>query len=230
MRVACLCVTHERPQWLPWVVHQFEKQTYRHKELIIVASGSNEVFLSAYRASAHARVSCHNSSAISPKRSRCLELALETGADAIAWMDDDDWSHPERLEHCVSEMQRTGASIVGHRLSYIVNAKTNRAIRWDSPEPVIFNGALYRMGAVPTGFAPHLMSGEDTEWQLRVFAGNPPVWITPKLLSAWMSHEQNITNRASRLAFDGAHPVPFDQWELEFLGGLRENQYRKRNP
>lgn len=226
MRVACLCVTHERPQWLPWVVHQFRKQTYDHTLLIIVDSTvdreRNESAAYIHTFSRH--------SAISPKRTRCLELALETGADAIAWFDDDDWSHPERLEHCVSEMQRTGASIVGHRLSYIVNAKTNRAIRWDSPEPVIFNGALYRLDSVPRDFANRLMSGEDTEWQLRVFARNPPVWITPKLLSAWMSHEQNITNRASRLAFDGAHPVPFDQWELEFLGGLRENQYRKRNP
>ena len=38
MRMTCICVTHERPQFMAWLLYNFQKQSYKDKELLIVDS------------------------------------------------------------------------------------------------------------------------------------------------------------------------------------------------
>jgi hypothetical protein len=39
--VTCLCLTRNRPEWLPKAIKSFQSQTYRRRELMILADGQD---------------------------------------------------------------------------------------------------------------------------------------------------------------------------------------------
>jgi len=94
VKISCLAVTN-RHAFRPWLEWNYEKQTYPDKELVIV-EGCNDIVEARNRA-----------------------LALAKG-DAIAWFDDDDWSHPLRLARIARSLLWGNAAVAGSRIGLFV--------------------------------------------------------------------------------------------------------------
>lgn len=216
MLVSCLCVTHERPEWMPWLLHQFEKQEGLHgidTELVVVDSSKVPLAVD----SPSVRVISCDSSAIATKRNVALNAAQ---GQYVAWFDDDDWSSPRRLARLLATLEsKEPPQMVGTVWGTRFDVVTGRSAPYFSlEEPVIFNSALYSVAlARSTRFNARLMTGEDTDWQLRLLARRPSWHVLGQELHAWMCHGRNVSNKNTSIAFDLPSAVPFDNWELKFL-------------
>lgn len=208
MRIACLCATN-RPEWRPWVMHQFEKQVYPDKELLLDSSDDS----------------------IPEKRTRLIQTAKKGGFDAIAWFDDDDWSSPKRLLvfAALLAMGATPLSAVGNVRSYFVRAERrlvaepgelvipDMAISYQAPEGIIFNGAVFLLSTCPDTFSRALQTGEDTDWLMRWHKRRPSYVITAERLHLWMCHRKNVTNRLDTRSFTEVLPaglITEEEWKL----------------
>lgn len=218
MLISCLCVTHERPEWMPWLLHQFEKQIglgYFDAELVIVDSSKTPCDYS----SPSIRVISSSSPQIAPKRTTALAAAQ---GELIAWLDDDDWSNPSRLTRLLDAIDEgtLRRAAAGGRHAYKVDQRTLRCSLYESTyEPMIFNGALYGRAAVPKDF--HGETGEDTDWQMRFLQSRPSYAVVGgEPLTAWICHGRNISNSNQNCSFDLPPQVPFDDWERDFLKNI----------
>jgi glycosyltransferase involved in cell wall biosynthesis len=124
--VAVVTPTYGRHQFLPLLVKIFNAQTYPQSrmKLIILDDGPEPAAapeLLALLAQPNVMYVHHSGPKmpIGAKRNRLNKLATDHGADVIVCMDDDDYYPPERVEHCVTTLSRTGAQIVGSSVMYI---------------------------------------------------------------------------------------------------------------
>jgi hypothetical protein len=203
MKIAALCITHNRPKWIPWLYSQLRAQHLSVKadfKAFLVDSSDVpapsdelvEVVTSTYEA-------------ISPKRNRALKLAQEWGADYFAWFDDDDWSNPARILEGVTMLEKsTTLWAVGNVRSWMLDARSLKARPYHTPEPLIFNSAVYRMGRPPS-FREDLQTGEDTAWNW-AYLGDRCYMVTSIPMGAWLCHGHNITNRANTHVFEDPFP------------------------
>jgi glycosyltransferase involved in cell wall biosynthesis len=206
--VSCLCVTQNRPEFIPWLLWNFDRQEWKRRELVIVDS-SNEPLEIEGRA--EVRV-IHAPRGTSAGKARNIALRAAAG-EMLAWFDDDDWQHPERLSRLVPLLRTCaeswGASHVGpsHGWFLDVDERGCQAYRW--PEHAIFNGSLFLTSQVrnhrfPEWFGP----GEDTRWIMDVIhAGAGAALVDPDpVLFFWICHDRNGANRrvVRRLLEDAA--------------------------
>lgn len=179
--VAALTVTN-RPRWIPWVNHQVAKQTYENIEHVVV-DGSKYGSVGEARNAALA----------------------QTAARYVAWFDDDDWSHPDRIRRAM-DWVIMGAGAVGNLSSWLVNAtlKDPCACLYPGYGYVIFNGAVFDRQKMPRAFQ-RSSSGEDVQW-VKTGSERAPHVSIPELQHVWLCHSQNVVNRASLHVFD--YPLP----------------------
>ena len=194
--ISCLCVTHERPEFMPWLLWNFERQTYPNKELIIVDSSERPF------ARKHARV-IHAPGANIPKK-RNIALT-EASGEYITWLDDDDWAHPGRLETLAGLLGDRDA-VAGGRWSWFVNLKTLEVERFCDRTGVLFacmlvNTAVAR--AVP--FDEGEIRGSDLTWRETILTQNAHTF-TYDPLAFFLCHTRNIGNTAVIHSFNR----PFD--------------------
>ncbi|MCB0201420.1 MAG: glycosyltransferase family 2 protein, partial [Anaerolineae bacterium] len=90
--ISCLCVTENRPAFMPWLLWCFDRQRWPRRELVIVDS-SAEPFTAGERDDVRV-LSAPSGMGVAAKRNLALEAAQ---GDIITWFDDDDWQHPDRL-------------------------------------------------------------------------------------------------------------------------------------
>jgi len=210
--ISCLCVTHERHEFMPWVVHQFLKQ-HGDRELIVVDSSAVPWVYEKRNIFNHVEVSVRvvhapKSPGISAKRTRAL---YEARGEYITWFDDDDWQSPEKCS-----MQNYRA--VGARHAYMFSVESGKCDLYESTyEPIIFNSAVYAKAYVPKHFDVSLITGEDTDWNTRWLASRPTFLTLGTPMHAWLCHGKNITNKSNSRFFERENAIPFDEWELEFL-------------
>lgn len=216
--ISCLCVTHERPEFMPWVEHQFEKQTENQEAELIIVDSSQVPWVSESSAVFHVK-----ESGISEKRTIALSLA---SGDAITWFDDDDWQHPEKLGQGAALSWRTRFEAIGARHAYMYSCATGRAALYESTyEPIIFNSAVYRKSSVPKSFDPNKITGEDTDWHERWLRTRPSYVTLGQPMHAWLCHTRNITNKSSSRFFELGSPIPFDAWELDFIADMKRRNF-----
>jgi hypothetical protein len=213
--VSCLCVTHSRPEFMPWVVHQFEKQQAKcFAELVIVQSGTEQKNLTTGRI----RHVQRSYGGISAKREEALVI---TDAPFVTWFDDDDWQAPDKLARGLASMGES-TSAVGARHAYMYSIESGQASLYESTyEPIIFNSAVYRKNSVPQNFDSTKITGEDTEWCERWLKTRPSYVTLGEPTHAWLCHGRNIVNKANSRFFEEPNPIPFDEWELGFLERMR---------
>lgn len=174
--ISCLTVTN-RPEWRAWVNHQVAKQTTSADfEHIVIETGPGET--------------------IGAARTRALKAAKY---ETIAWFDDDDWSHPDRLA-IAREYLGSFIDAVGNYSSFMIDAKSLRCLRYPGYGRMIFNGGVFRKSNYPESFS-NVSQGEDLEWIIRA-RGTREVVIRDMVMSAWLCHEKNITNPARVHVFD----------------------------
>ena len=115
MKISYLCVTHERPQFIPWLLWNFERQTWPDKELIIVDSSETPAAVFA-REHPDVRVVAAPGANVPAKRNIAL---AEAAGDAITWLDDDDWRHPDSAAVLAALLD--GAPVAGGRWSCVTS-------------------------------------------------------------------------------------------------------------
>ena len=130
---------------------------------------------------------------ISHARNRAVEVALERGADLVAFIDDDDVPEPDWLCQLVSKQEQTGADLVFGRWSFAVGSEAPAWIRdhpqfrssdydkrdlhalppWASTCNVMISGRLLRkMSHQDASFSPEFafLGGEDKDFFIRALA------------------------------------------------------------
>ncbi len=208
MLVSCLTVTN-RPEWLPWVEYQVSKQQSPRAQVEhLIDDGGGTV---------------------GEKRTRLLARAQ---GDLIAWFDDDDWSHPCRLQTGVYYLRDTESlACVGNWRSRFVSLRDIvmalpqvRCREHQSHEGVIFNGAVYRTAIVPTSFEP-ISQREDTFWQQQLHTRQRNFMVYERdLMHFWLSHKKNVTNGESQVDFNSIiTDLPLDKNEQKILREVWES-------
>lgn len=195
-KISCLCVTENRSAFLPWLLWNFERQTYDNRELVIVDSSTAPVPIE------HPRVrwiQLAPGANIPAKRNVALRAA---DGEYLAWFDDDDWQHPDRLERLERSLNRGGQAYGGGCLSYFIDLHRSRARFYDGFGHLIFNGGLYRREPVSRiSFDEQRHRASDTSWLAELAARWAP-WVDGEtIFSLWLSHETNISNPRQRRRF-----------------------------
>lgn len=225
--ISCLCVTHDRHEFMPWLEHQFFKQhvfegRFRsnndtQSELLIFDSSPEP-----WEPTPDSNITVHHCPAwpdISAKRTAALAAAQ---FPFVTWFDDDDWQSPSKLLRAERSIGMDADMVaVGARSAEMFSTVTGLCRNYESHhEPIIFNSAVYRKSAAPQTFSEHHITGEDTEWHERFFATRPNFITLGEPLHAWLCHTKNITNRANSMFFEKPCSIPFDDWEKKFLQDL----------
>lgn len=174
-----LCCTN-RPHFAKWVAWNYAKQSGPVERELVLVEGPPE------------------GGTLTADRQRALELA--TGSH-IAWFDDDDWQHPQRLELSLAIATGTaprGDSLTGSRRTFYFDIRTQRCEPY-AGEDLIFNSLL-----VPVELARSVPSDlEGSAWRFSLLENNrkrvQPFGVSPHrdpLLFVYLIHGRNILNRS----------------------------------
>lgn len=195
-KISCLCVTENRDAFMPWLLWNFDRQTYENRELLIVDSSLLP------RPVEHPRVrwlSLPPGANVPTKRNVALRAA---DGEYIAWFDDDDWQHPERLERLERQLTQNAGVYAGGSRSYFIDIHSRRARFYDGCGHLIFNGALFRREQVaPIAFNEQRYRASDTCWLGELAERWHPRVDEQAILSLWLSHETNISNPRHKRRF-----------------------------
>ena len=195
--VSCLCVTEGRAAFMPWLLWCFDRQTWPHRELVVLDS-SERPFASARN---DVRVvALPPGTGVARKRNLAMRAAR---GDVIAWFDDDDWQHPQKLAWHV-EALRNGDAYAGSPCAWFVDLRGPRCAAFRAPHGyTIFNSAGFRKEAVlPIAFREGVSRASDTFWMRQVTARcRRGAGIERDDLFFWLSHEGNISNPAAKKHF-----------------------------
>ncbi len=195
--VSCLCVTEARGPFYPWLLWNYDKQDYCDRELVVVDSSP----IAASWPSDVEVVRCAPGTTVARKRNLAIDAAR---GDVLAFFDDDDWQHPQRLSLLVFALQ-SGSQVAGATRSWFVDLARRRARAHVAQRGVIFNGLGVRRSALAGGVRFHEQRerAADTAWMASIYreARCSPVPIR-ELLSFWLCHTTNVSNEARRYVFD----------------------------
>ncbi len=196
--VSCLCVTEDRQEFLPWLLWGFQRQRWAERELVIVTGSDVPDEVAGAENVRIVPVSAGTS--VPEKRNVALENAH---GDAVAWFDDDDWQHPDRLTRIVEALQ-AGASVAGVGGGWFVDLRAGKCAQYRARSRVLFNGAGFRGDvARATRFDERRRRASDTGW-LRAIDGahrRKTVVLPGDEAFFWLCHDTNLSNPARRRRF-----------------------------
>ena len=93
--------TKNRQEWVPRAIRCFQDQTYVHRELLILDNGDSiQDLIPPYGRIRYVRMAGDHK--IGNLRNYCCQMAR---GEFIAHWDDDDWSHPNRLQAQIGSLQ-----------------------------------------------------------------------------------------------------------------------------
>jgi glycosyltransferase involved in cell wall biosynthesis len=210
--VSCLCVTEDRPAFLPWLLWNYRKQDYGARELVVVDSSRDPLTSSDPDVTV---LRCPPRTNVASKRN----LAVEAAQGAfITWFDDDDWQHPRKMSILVAALGEEGV-LAGSKRSWFVDLHRSRARPYDTNRNVIFNGLAARRAAIDgVRFDEQRARAADTAWMAAVRRQTRcETRIVPEVLSWWLCHSANLSNPVTRYTFpnplaDVAQAVGPDDW------------------
>ncbi len=193
--VSCLCVTEDRPAFMPWLLWSYDRQSWPRRELVIVDSSAEPA---AFPGREDVRVvAAPHGTGVAQKRNQALE---EARGEIVSWFDDDDWQHPEKLSW-LAEALAGGAVWAGARHGWFVGLAERRCERYRSARrEVVFNSAGFvREAVLPVEFPARVRRASDTRWLRQVYQrhrGRGAVVDRP--LFFWLCHRRNLSNPARR--------------------------------
>jgi hypothetical protein len=193
--ISCLCVTEGRAAFMPWLLWSFSRQSWRHKELVIIDSSPFPCPIEDPRVRV---LRAPPGSNIPNKRNVALQAAR---GQYLAWFDDDDWQHPERLAE-IADRLAAGAAVAGTSRSFFVDLFTLGSYHYVGRGHVIFNAAGFVAEvARAVRFDERLTKASDTSWMdavLRAAAGRVSR-IDGPVHSFWLCHDGNVSNPRTQL-------------------------------
>ncbi len=124
--VAVITPTYGRHKFMPWLIRIFNNQTYPQSRMVLIILDDcpmeiTDVKLLEMLKQPNVRYIKHQGPKmpIGAKRNMLNTLAIEAKADIIVAMDDDDYYPPERVDHCVTTLQRFNVNICGSSTMHI---------------------------------------------------------------------------------------------------------------
>jgi Glycosyl transferase family 2 len=158
--VTCLCVTSGRVELLKRAVQCFLDQTYPRREMVVVhgpADVATRRYLATVQEPSILRILVPDFSRRSLGALRNIARRTGSGSYVATW-DDDDWSHPSRLEEQLAIIRETGmqGSVLKRLIMY--DYLTKRA--YVSCERPWENSAVVERSSFPE--YPNVAKGEDT--------------------------------------------------------------------
>ncbi len=203
--ISCLSVTC-RPNWQPWLLHQFRKQTHDARKLVVFDDS-----LSPQQWPSDVIVHRAKLGSLGEKRQYLLDR-IDT---PFAWFDDDDWFPAHRLTIGAAMVERVAA--MGARDGLFIDAVTHKTRRLETGDPVVFNGAVFAAHCRLHKFQP-LHRGEDTAW-MGLVTKDAMICSSPEMQHGWLSHDSNVTGKRGSISFEGPKFRKFDAFEQAFLSG-----------
>ena len=197
-----MCVTENRAAFIPWLVWNFEKQSWHNKELIIVDSSASPDELSSITSDMLGPNICvvpvRPGLNIPAKRNIALQQAR---GEYIAWFDDDDWQHPERLGLTLDALGASKRAWGGTRDFWFADLVGEMVTRANGARPS-FNSAVFRRDVALSGkFDERFARGSDTLY-LREICKRAPMWATVNTVTSfWLCHDTNISNPSAKRRF-----------------------------
>ena len=150
-KVSCLLVTADRPQLVQRALRCYAKQTYPNTELVVLDNGEERIenIVNAFDLPGEVQYLYVDRTPdlwIGGLRNQALDAA--SGAFVVPQWDDDDWSHPKRLERQVEVLQDGyDACTLAGTLMHVDN-------------PVYFHHPF--IGLLPDGVPPTIMHRRDS--------------------------------------------------------------------
>ena len=173
--VSCCMPTKNPPEMVARAIASFAGQTYPQRELVVVGTHDH---LRRFFGAAWAETLDNFS-----VEEVCVPPGLSIGelrnvanrranGSIVAHWDDDDWSHPTRLERQVNILRQSGSRITGHQRYYAINEEKVEAWVFDGASlsgqinPWVAGGTLayWRWAWEHESFNTALPYGEDTAW------------------------------------------------------------------
>lgn len=163
--VSCILPTRDRPTFVAWAIHDYLRQTYPNRELVVLDNG-DESIAPLVPAHPHIRYLRHpHRDDIGTLRNVACEAAR---GELIAHWDDDDWNASWRLAYQVAGMQRARADIAGIRTVLFWDFAADRVWRYAYPEGgrrwVLGGALLYRREYWRQHPFPAIGEGEDSRF------------------------------------------------------------------
>ena len=90
--VSCLCVTENRPAFMPWLLWGYDRQSWARRELVVVDSSA--VPLEAAGRDDVRVIAAPPGTGVAAKRNLAVQ---EARGEILTWFDDDDWQHPDKV-------------------------------------------------------------------------------------------------------------------------------------
>jgi len=198
---SCLCVTEGRAAFMPWLLWGFQRQTWPDKELVIVDS-SPAPATPATAFAGHGPVPVRVMKAppgtgVPAKRNQALRAAR---GRYVAWFDDDDWQHPQRLQR-LAEALDAGALAAGACTSWFVDLFGGGVYRHPDRRNLIFNAAGFTSAtARAVRFDERVARASDAAWMngVRAAAGPRTTALRDAVHTFWLCHDDNLSNPRGR--------------------------------
>ena len=197
--ISCLCITEDRPAFMPWLLWNYDRQTWANRELVIIDS-SRRPFDFGQRDDIRIIRAPHRSG-VGEKRNLALEHA---DGEIITWFDDDDWQHPEKLASLATAM-KDGKPFAGCTESWFLDLARKRCSRYQATgRRILFNSVGVSVDAARrVRFPTNIKKASDTRWMQdleRCFKTRGTVVKPP--LFFWLCHGTNISNPARLRRFN----------------------------
>ena len=160
--VSCIMPTKNRRQFVPRAIACFLAQTYENRELVVLDNGDSIADL-VPKDPRIRYVRMASNQTTGQLRNLCCQIAR---GEFIAHWDDDDWSHPKRLEEQVPAID--GHQVTGYRSMLFHDAAKGKVLRYaGAAKYALGTSLLYRREWwAGNKFPPHKV-GEDTEFVMR---------------------------------------------------------------
>ena len=170
-------------------------------------------------------------------RNRCLELALEQGADYIVFWDDDDYYPPTRISAGVKALEADPAlDMTGSSLMYLLLTRENVLMTtgpFNESHATAATHTIRRRYAEANRFDPEKLRGEEVTftkgWTAKLKQMVPEETIVvmghsrntvdkSQLLARLQMFNAKIVNEINgKMAFRARWPVPWDLWKRTFV-------------
>lgn len=135
-------------------------------------------------------------------RNRCLEIALEQGADYIVFWDDDDYYPPTRIAASIAALEATpAAEIAGCSKMYVLLTRENVLMStgpFHDRHATAATMVIRRRYAETHRFNAEKVRGEELEFTQQWTA--PIVQLVPEDVIVVMGHSRNTVNKSELLA------------------------------
>ena len=137
--ISCICPTRNRQGLIELAVTSFLNQTYKDSELVILDDGCPPTVIPENPRIRYIRLSPVGRLTTGQKRNKCCENAC---GEVIAHFDDDDWSHPLRLEEQLARL-KDGIQVTGYHLIQFYDMDQKRAFELKTGEAALGTSQMY---------------------------------------------------------------------------------------